>query len=78
MNNKSNANYAKYEEYKKTLTPEQYKALLLNHCLKRKERIQAEMERKVKEYKKLKRELRECNESILLFSGGIEAFMEGA
>lgn len=72
MNNKS------WEEYKKTLTPEQYKALLLNHCLERKEQIQAEMERKSKEYKKLKRELRECNESILLFSGGIEAFMEGA
>lgn len=75
MNNKNNA---KWEEYKKTLTKEQYKALLLNNCLERKERIEAEMERKVKEYKKLKRELRECNEAILLLSGDDEAFLEGA
>lgn len=72
MNNKT------LEEYKKTLTKEQYGQLLLNGCLKRKERIEAEMERKSKEYKKLKRELREYNDTILLLSGDTEAFLEGA
>lgn len=73
-----NMKYAKWEEYKKTLTKEQYKALLWEGLNDKKKRLETEMKCKVKEYKKLKREMRECNEAILMLGGDVEAFLEGA
>lgn len=71
MNNKT------WEEYKKTLTVEQYKALALETFNNKKKRLEAEIEQKEKELKKLKKDLHKCTEYILLF-GDIETFITGA
>lgn len=59
-----------YEEYKQTLTTEQYKELLSNALNEKKQRLEAEIKQKQKELKKL-------NECSLLLRDS-EAFMTGA
>lgn len=71
MNNKT------WEEYKKTLTAEQYTALVLEALNDEKNRLNAEIKQKEKELKRLKRDLYRNNEAILLLSD-TDAFMAGA
>ncbi len=56
-----------WEEYKRTLTAEQHKALALEFFNKKKSQLEAEIEQKETELKRLKKELHSCRETILLF-----------